>query len=347
MRKKRFIFAMCAILLAACNKENIVEIGSQQETSLSKENADMLQFTSENEYQQAVQTIASLDNKTQKEQWNKTKFGNFKSLKSVFDSAMIDAAKLDESKKAFEQYKEKYDQYLYFADYKDDCGAYLPVSNSDAAYLLNADGNVIIAGKVVNKKDIDSYEKLQLTGVAMYSNNISNLTRAGWGYNIIQHSTTAFQDKSNNVGEEFDSGWWVQNKRKVRLKCGRKVEKSITINGYKYTMKVHVEVSFRKKTWLGWANYASETDTEAEFSGGYNGKIKYHERAWSSHDFYEDVIHLQHVKNGQIFWYNAPIKGKLTVDFRGTGLLPSVEFTIGEVSVLMPPATIMPRHSIK
>ncbi|WP_448908478.1 hypothetical protein [Hoylesella shahii] len=344
MRRKRFIFAMCAILLAACNKENIVEIGSQQEISLSKENADMLQFTSENEYQQAVQTIASLDNKTQKELWYKTKFGNFKSLKSVFDSAMIDAAKLDESKKAFEQYKEKYDKYLYFADYKDDCGAYLPVSNSDAAYLLNADGNVIIAGKVVNKKDIDTYTKLQSAGVAMYDNNNSAQTRANWGYNIIQHTVRAGEERSGNVGEEFDSGWWVQNKRKVRIKCGRKVEKGISIQGFLYTMKIHIEISFRKKTWLGWANYASETDTEGEFSGGYNGKIKYHERAWSSHDFYQEIkVSPFAGPNGHELWHNDAIDGKLTVNYRGIGLLPTVAFRISAINAVIPSNIIRPK----
>lgn len=344
MRRKRFIFAMCAILLAACNKENIVEIGSQQETSLSKENADMLQFTSENEFQQAVQTIASLDNKTQKEQWNKTKFGNFKSLNSVFDSAMIDAAKLDESRKAFEQYKEKYDQYLYFADYKDDCGAYLPVSNSDAAYLLNADGNVIIAGKVVNKKDIDSYTKLQSAGVAMYDNNNSAQTRANWGYNIIHHTVRAGEERSGNVGEEFDSGWWVQNKRKVRIKCGRKVEKGISIQGFLYTMKIHIEISFRKKTWLGWANYASETDTEGEFSGGYNGKIIYHERAWSSHDFYQEIkVSPFAGPNGHELWHNDAIDGKLTVNYRGIGLLPTVAFRISAINAVIPSNIIRPK----
>lgn len=342
--KKSITFMLCTFLFCACNNDTLTEFNSSQNESANKENSSMLHFNSEKDYQQAIESLASLENKGQKDQWLKSKYGKFTSLKAVYDSAMIDAAKLDESKEAFVQYKDKYKKSLYFANYKDDCGAYLPVTNTDAAYLLNADGNVSIAGKVINKRDVDSYAKLQQAGVAMYDNKFLALTRGGWSYNILHHSTTAFQDKSNNVGEEFDSGWWKQNKRKVRLKCGRKVLKGYSLQGYTFVMKMHLEVSFRKKTWLGWANYSSVTETVGEFEGGLNDVDTYRESGWSSHDFYKEVSVEPFVENGRIFWYNAPIKGKLTVNYQGIGLLPSVEFTIGGVSALMPPPTIMPRR---
>ena len=335
--KKSITFMLCTFLFCACNNENLTEFSSSQNESVNKENSSMLHFNSEKDYQQAIESLASLENKGQKDQWLKSKYGEFTSLKAVYDSAMIDAAKLDESKEAFVQYKNKYKKSLYFANYKDDCGAYLPVTNTDAAYLLNADGNVSIAGKVINKRDVDSYAKLQQASIAMYDNDYSTLTRAGWGYKIIQHTVRVGENRSGNVGEEFDSGWWIQNKRKIRLKCGRKVEKGFSLQGYRYTMKIHVEVSFRKKTWLGWANYASETETKAEFEGGYNGTKVHRERAWSSHDFYQEIMFEPYFDGkGHELWYNGPIEGKLTVNYRGIGLLPTVTFRINGVSAVLP-----------
>lgn len=300
---------------------------------------NILQFKNESEYEDVLKELSLLDSDFSKDSLVEKRFGSFYSLKKIYDSAMQAAALLDESQKAYMEYKESFDKYLYFSNYKDDCGAYLPVKNKNAAYLLNAYGEVIISGEKVCKNNVKTYTDLQETGDAMYDVDEPTATR-GWSPSYISHSEYAFSESSNNVGMEYDSGWWQENKRKVRVKCGRKVEGS----QLQPVMKLHVEVSFRKKTWLGWANYVSETTTTGTFTSGYNGSINFYKNADSSHDWYQNLTNVGWYVDplGYPHLTNPYIDAELTLDFRGIGHLLYLSFRVPYIDATMPNPTIFP-----
>ena len=56
--------------------------------------------------------------------------------------------------------------------------------------------------------------------------------------------------------------------------------------GLKFEMNLKLEISFRKKTWLGWANYSSVTNTNMKFNiDGSEITYNFYKNADSSHDW--------------------------------------------------------------
>jgi len=301
---------------------------------------NILQFKSESEFEDFLNELSSLEDDARKYSLVEARYGEFYSLKKVYDTAMLAAGDLDESEESFMEYKNSFSPYLYFSEYADDCGAYLPVKNKNVAFLLNANGEVIISGIRICKNDVTSYADLQEAGVAMYEREEEPTMTRGWSPSYISHSEYAFSESSNNVGMEYDSGWWQENKRKVRVKCGRKVEGS----QLQPVMKLHIEVSFRKKTWLGWANYVSETTTTGTFTGGYNGSINFYKNADSSHDWYQNLTNVGWYVDplGYPHLTNPYIDAELTLDFRGIGHLLYLSFRVPYIDATMPNPTIFP-----
>jgi hypothetical protein len=297
-----------------------------------------LEFRNAAEFDEALREISLLETEDSKDSLVEARYGQFYSLKKVYDAAMHDAADLDETRKSYMDYKNRYSPYLYFSDYADDCGAYLPVKNKDAAYLLNANGETTISGERVCMRNVTSYADLQEAGVAMYDAEETVATR-GWNPSYVSHPEEAFSENSGNVGMEFDSGWWQEGKRKVRVKCGRKI-----VNRNSPVMKLHVEVSFRKKTWLGWANYSSETTTTGTFTGGYSGSINFHKEADSSHDWYQIITSVQPYQDplGNPHWLNPQIEGNLTLDYRGIDHLLYLSVNVPEIDAFFRNPTIGP-----
>lgn len=337
MKVKHLLVALIVPLACACSNDSLDEVADQsnkpQVVSRSEEN--MLSFDSEASFQQAVGLLSDMDENEQKS-WISSHLGTITSLKDVYDEAMEDAADLDESREAYLAYKDKYENTLYFSSYKDDCGAYLPVSNQTVAMMINTDGNIKIGNEVRNLKDISNYTQLQEAGVAMYdAEKDRNYVESRA---VVEHPIIAVQKVGEPIGNndeyEFDSGWRHENKRKIRLKCGRQVG-SIDKNKRVITPRLHIEVSFRKKTWLGWSNYSSKTTTTRKFTGGYVGTINFHKSANSSHDWYQGFngTFVENIgsKNEKIHYCSYPIVADLSVEFRGMGTVQKYNFTLKEV----------------
>lgn len=299
---------------------------------------NILQFKSESEFEDFLNELSSLEDDARKYSLVEARYGEFYSLKKVYDTAMLAAGDLDESEESFMEYKNSFSPYLYFSEYADDCGAYLPVKNKNVAFLLNANGEVIISGIRICKNDVTSYADLQEAGVAMYEREEEPTMTRGWSPSYISHSIYAFTESSNNVGMEYDSGWWQEGKRKVRMKCGRKVEGS----QLQPVMKLHIEISFRKKTWLGWANYVSETTTTGTFTGGYSGSINFYKNADSSHDWYQNLTNVGWYVDPQGYPHltNPLIHAELTLDYRGIDHLLYLSFDVPYIDAVMPNPTI-------
>lgn len=267
MKKFCCIIGIAIMLFSSCNNEASLT-DETREVATDAQKTEILSFADEITFNRSVKLLSELD-KNQRNEWIKANFGGFRSLYDIYTQAIEEAETLDESMQAYMSYKEKYRDYLYFPEYKEDYGVYLPVSDANVAMLLNKDGFVVIGGKTKNMRDITNYAQLQQTGKAMYAPEDEVRTRA------------------SNIGEEYDSGWFnYQNKKKIRLKCGRQITDIDPSVSGAITYRLHFEISFRKKTWLGWTNYSSCVNMNGFYQIGNVVNISESKTADSSHDYY-------------------------------------------------------------
>lgn len=321
MKRKVFrkaITLLCAFSLCACNNELSEEFQKEGNPYEHETTSGVLNFASDGEFHDAIKVLSTLNVEERKE-YVASHFGNIKTLQTLYDEAMADAALLDESRAAYESFKNKYADYLFFADYKDDKGVYIPVSNEIVASLLNEKGEVCINKQIENKKDIFCYTQLQATGQAMYDADLSSTTRA------LSFGT--------NVGSEYDSGWHKENGKKIRLKCGRQVIGDSGILTTPVSLRLHVEISFRKHTWLGYINYSSHIDLNGTFSVlGVTQDVHESKTADSSHDYYYGLpyaIPVPYLNSYQR--HAAPVSVDFTVNYRGMPNAQYYKFTLNEV----------------
>lgn len=241
MKVKYLLVALIVPFACACSNDSLNEAVDQsnkpQVVSRSVEN--MLSFDSDASFQQAVETLKSMNSWEEKNSWLKANFGDFQSMQSVYDAAMAEAENLGETEEEYKAFKDKYST-LYFPMYQEDYGYYIPLRDLDMAALVNENGNVRIAGSVVNKKDLTSYQELAALGRAYYN----------YGINLCAESSTELKN-GFVIGERYESGWRKENGKKINFKARRLVRDD--------ALKLHIEISFRKKTWLGWTNYSSHT----------------------------------------------------------------------------------------
>ena len=183
----------------------------------------------------------------------------FTSIYDSYDNALSESDAYYDTNKHYQAFKQKYAN-LYFPEHGDDYSVYLPVKDKYVAKLLDLDGNVKIAGKVVNMKDITTYEQLVEAGQTM--EDASNLmTRANFQGNYVNGTPELKRADGNR-------------KLKVRV---------YTQPGSSGVMEeIVIDVMFRKKGAMGiWYNYKSET--ELRYMDGKPAKPKKH--GFSSHDY--------------------------------------------------------------
>lgn len=310
--KIKFLFvAFIASVLCSCNQETDELANSINSNQNSTER--MLSFRTEQEFNNVVSMLSSMDTDNQLK-WIQGVDEKFVSLFDVYEHAMNEAADLDESPEAYLSYRSKYANYLYFAEYKDDYGTYLPVSNPIIAKLINKNGDVKIGEKVVNKKDINSYRQLQCIGGTMYDDEVCHTL----------YSATRSYVPGDAFGEEYDSGWFHNNGKKIRVKCGRQYFDCQSPNpGNWIGYRMHIEISFRKKTWLGWTNYSSWVSYEGTYTLGVNPPVSISESktADSSHDYYYGPFKAPFCTapeiNGGLGVFVPEMKVYLDVHYRG------------------------------
>lgn len=313
-RKKYFVLTAIAMFHLFCSCDNERDALLETETDFEE---NVLSFSTYDSFLDALSELSNLSETEQKE-WIKSHFGIFYSLADLYNQALADADDLDESKESYTQFHEKYANFLFFPEYKEDYGFYLPVKNSISALLLNKKGEVKIGNMITNMKDISNYAHLQEIGIAMYDNELSKVTR----------SSNSFEDDFEN---EYDSGWFVyDNSKKIKLKCGRQIVTNIGPGPSGYVeYRLHFEISFRKKTWLGWTNYSSRVDIEGDYNVTESelGKTEISESktADSSHDYYYGNFIIQYAYRPDIanplgtgfVIFVTPVTVNLTIHYRG------------------------------
>lgn len=208
----------------------------------------------------------------------------FYSLEDAYVEAMKEAESYYERPGGYEQFKAKY-SCLYFPEKEGDYSAFRPVSDEAVARLVNPDGYVVVGDRILNKKDIFSYERLKELGLTMPEDKDENRLRSSGGEELeIDGMSPKYNDRK-------DRKVWVNVKGNRAYKI--------------------FEVCFRKKGVLGaWYNYWSETkleikhqyplSEEAPLYSWYEHEIK----GYSSHDYvvimqiqpavWEDIVIIEY-----------------------------------------------------
>lgn len=326
MKVKHLLAALIVPLACACSNDSLDEVvdNSNQPQVVSRSAENMLSFASEASFQQTVDILKSMNSWEEKNSWLKANYGDFPSIQFVYDKAMAEAENLGETEEEYKAFKDKYST-LYFPMYQEDCGYYIPLKDLDMAALVNENGNVRIAGNVVNKKDITSYQELMDLGRAYYENSKGIQSRAATSETFI------FNANVENVGSTWDSGWHKENGKKVKLKVRRRIGD--------WKMLLHTEFCFRKKTAFGWANYSSTstiTGTARMYDDNGNClqtvNIDHHESGHSSHD--ADHGPLNVYRSGQdsytkLYTYSVlKVVGSASVKYRGIGNAQQYNWTL-------------------
>lgn len=323
--KHLLLFLTLIVVATSCGNDELEDV-VQQEPQINT----TLAFNSKAEFLEVVSKLSSM-NDNEKKEWVSNQYGKFTSLMDVYLQAITEAQDLGESETEVMNYKNKYEDKLYFPCYKEDFGPYLPISDYSCAYLADEKGNVVIAGDTVSLVDIQNYTQLQQTGLAMYD--------ADSDKNMVETRSTStlktfhLSEKGSSVGDEYDSGWYKNNGKKIRLKCGLQSD-YFDSNTFISTLRVHVEVSFRKHTWAGYVNYSSKTRLTGTFSGGYTKTVDDSKSEDSSHDYYYTGVtpsrELKLTSTGKTYpvYQMNEIVCNLCVEYRGMSDKRNYSFTL-------------------
>lgn len=327
--KKVMLFTLFIATIYACDNENLNNIESLTDgnaTRVITSTDNVLSFNSEKDFEQVVKTLSEIEDTKDRKKWVEEHYGEFTSMQAIYDQAMIEAENIGETKEAFMQFKEKYSS-LYFPMYKEDCGFYIPVKDLAEASLINADGNVKIAGNIISKKDITNYEELMVLGRAYYPMP-QLLTRTTSNY---------IYSNGNIIGGEYEAGWHKENGKKINFKARR-----IVVDN---NLMLHIEISFRKHTILGWTNYSSYTHltgTIKQYNNLGNAlpvlNMDYEKDADSSHDSYTGPLYVERTiigTNNSLpkYQYNIyRLVGSATVTYRGIPTAQNYNWTLNAVT---------------
>lgn len=329
-----FIMAMA---FSSCSNEEMAEMKQAYPQSRSGQEAmaqdSVLSFDSRQDFEAAVAHIASLPSEDEKAEWVRGVYPHFQSVQNRYWMAMEEMGEMENvDEECYNTFQKKYSM-LYFPKYMDDAGFYIPMTDLDAAFLANENCEVIIGGEIVNLRDIEDYSKLMELGRAYYS--IDNPMPIA--------AMTSFELKSTSmdpVGPEYDSGWTTYDDRKVKLKARRKfntIEMSPGFNGSQSVL--HLEFCFRKKTWLGWSNYKSEstlTFKATAFGGKPVTAPSFHHNSNSSHD--SELLYPIRITSDASHWYyifdEAPCEA--TVNFRGVSHILTYKWNMPGIQCIHP-----------
>lgn len=302
--KNYIMFAMLIMVLSLSSCSDIDIPESRLESAISQtkltraSESCILSFENGEEFENAVKKIATLTSDEEKMEWVNKNFQNFKSIQNIYWDAMEEMAGIENVNiEEYNKFEQKY-KCLYFPKYEEDAGFYIPMSDLDAAFLVNEDCEVTVSNEIVNLKDIFNYDSLIELGRAYYAKE--TVLPFGTMTPFYLNSTSM-----NSVGPEYDSGWKEYGNRKVKLKARRRFEAyspTPVINGSKSLL--HLEFCFRKHTWLGWANYKCKSTItfKADIPGGRTvGPITFSHNSTSSHD--SEVAYPIHISSDASHWY--------------------------------------------
>lgn len=232
--KLLFYSLLCtATMFVSCAKDQETEIlsisGSKAllNSNEVKSSIEVLEFATEADFLKAAEAPETILN-------NISDYTDFKSLYDEFEKAWLVEEDYYVSEQKYDEFKKLF-PHLYFPEYKDDYSFFLPVSNDSIAKLLNPEGYVKIAEKMVNYIDIKTPQDLLKLGRLAPDN----------ADNVILASTNFINNIPEQMGSENDRKLWVNT------------EAGFAANGQAFT---RIDIHFRKKAGIRkkWKNYTSE-----------------------------------------------------------------------------------------
>ncbi|MDE6795757.1 MAG: hypothetical protein K2J63_10715 [Muribaculaceae bacterium] len=336
-------FLMMVILsvtlgLAACSNADdatldVERVTSQSENRQTRTQEDsILTFESWDEFQTVVDALDQCDSEDEKMQWVNNHYPNFTSIQDLYWEAMHEAGELDDSQDAYDLFCDKYSD-LYFPDYLEDIGYYIPMTDLNKAFLVNIKYEVSIAGEIVNMRDITDYETLVNLGRALYSPEVPMTIGTMGSFSINDFN-------KNSVGPEYDSGWETIGRRKVKLKARRRFKSYEPIPGGKECKSLfHLEFCFRRKRDLGWLNYScrSKINFKASIPGVATPiEVSFEKKEWSSHDY--EFAYPIAIWNDATHWYYTYVETPCTatVDFKDINQLLNYSWNMPGIQCVTP-----------
>lgn len=350
MKKTTFSAAISLILcVASCSSDDPTMSNLSMESDVpttkntrGSEETPILHFTDMLEFNNALTRIRSLNSSKEKIEWVHSTYPEFNSVQDIYNSAMIEMEnEVDETEESYLNFKEKFNT-LYFPMYGEDAGFYIPMSDLDAAYLVNENYMVNIGGNDICLKDIDNYNELMSTGRAYYEMPQPMLTGT-----MVEFSLSSTD--INSVGPEYDSGWVQYDKRKVKLKARRRFVSFSPAPGFNGSKSLfHTEFCFRKKTIFGWSNSDSTSSISGtvKIPGTHDLQLNSSHSGTSSHDYDYEIPVFITVSNG--YWvYTCPeLTCNATVLYRGVAQALTYNWIMGGAYARTPysanHATIVP-----
>ena len=106
------VVAFSALMLSSCGNDSDVQNAVQAETatrSFDVNGTNVLEFASQSDFDSAVT------------QWMHVHYPMFRSIKAVYEDAMVEADEIGDSESDFDTFMDKYSS-LYFPLYKEDAG---------------------------------------------------------------------------------------------------------------------------------------------------------------------------------------------------------------------------------
>lgn len=268
--------------------------------------------------------------------WNE-KLNNFTSAAQEYEKAMLEAESYYDRPGGYEEFKAKYNK-LYFPEEGEDYGAYIPLKNELEAFAANENGRLIIGEEIINAEPVNNYDDLLTSGRGMIDEVAAGIFDVDDKDSVLPSETRlkVAPDKQDQVyavlmvpgmwffekrvmgdGQyEHSTGWRTYGSRKIKVNLRRETRTNywLAVLPGGFRLEWHLEVSFRKKGFLGaWYNYSSSTSTTVKInyyeSSGYSMNksqtISLNGSGTSSHDKWEEAYTIRYIKpNSYDSWNN-------------------------------------------
>lgn len=219
---------------------------------------------------------------------NETLIDGFVSIYDVFVDAMMNAESYYDREGGYEEFKEKYST-LYYPETGDDISAYLPVSDPYLSKFLNQDGEITIAGKTLNMKDISTYEQLKELNLSPQENSENENIATTRSTIPLIYNTFGGEPVILTIGKSTKIG-----QRKIGVDK-RKVEKNPP-----YYDQARFDIVFRKRGFLNaWYNHWALTKNRIYL---FHPKQESSDIDPSKYTIFVPITHEGFSSHDQTFW---------------------------------------------
>ena len=227
---KQLSFFLCSLIgivtFISCGNELDYDDTNDNEKDIELAMDDtVVKFKDQAVFDATMNKLAQM-NENQLSEWSSSL--GIKSLFSLHMEALQEAGTMDDSADDYLNLKGKYSDFLYFPEYKDDYGIYLPVTNKLYSAVMNGAGNVMIGNEVKNFIDIKDYQSLQKTGRALYEGEATASPQLRAEDDIV------YVFEGETFGPSYDSGWKIVGDRMYKITAVRRMYSCSTSGSLKF-----------------------------------------------------------------------------------------------------------------